>query len=298
MRASKFPLAGSYLLLLSLLAAAGYVAIRGATNKQNVPTLIKSQLYTPISSDVKISISSTALADVTSTLHSPTSEPGKPPGLTPTINSNAPLEPYPSPSLSLPAIEESVGSTPYPGPNSTIPNQTQQLFAYPGEGTELPLVTQQFFGAQATPTAISSAATLSTAVPIDPTLLGNSFPNTLTPIAIATQGVIRTEIQVSDPRTFQIVSGRMQFVEIFAYWSPISKSMAPVVNVLADRYKDHFNFVFLDIDAPENGIYNALLNNRLPPIFFIISPQGSVLNVWDGYVPSDELERALQTTLP
>jgi len=206
------------------------------------------------------------------------------------VSSAPPSDSYPPPGQAEFIATSIINSTPYPGPGLTFPGQSQNLLAYPGRGTERPTDTQA--------TRNLSTATPSPRAGLTPTPANNQAQITSTPEATPTPALIRTEIQASDPKSFQVVSGRVQFVEFFAYWSPLSQSMAPVVNVLADRYKERIYFVFLDIDAPENSLYKQLIGDRLPPIFFLLDPQGGVINVWEGYVASSELENAFQSAAP
>jgi thioredoxin-like negative regulator of GroEL len=107
--------------------------------------------------------------------------------------------------------------------------------------------------------------------------------------------VVRSRIQATDPRTFQIVSGQNQLVMFYANWSNESNSMAPVINSLADRYKDRILFTFLDIEDPANSLFKILLGDRLPR-FFLLDAQGNVLKEWQGIVPAIDFEQVFNTT--
>jgi thiol-disulfide isomerase/thioredoxin len=121
----------------------------------------------------------------------------------------------------------------------------------------------------------------------------------LTPgVPAPTPGVVRTRIRATDPRTFEIISGQPQFVELFAYWSKTSQSMAPVVHALEDGYDDRIRFVYLDIDDPQNSLFKALIEDRLPPLFFLLDGQGNVLGEWQGFVPAAEFESAFAGIQP
>ena len=109
---------------------------------------------------------------------------------------------------------------------------------------------------------------------------------------------MRTRIQTSDPRSFQVVSGQPQLVEFFAYWSNTSRSMAPVVHALEDRYGERIRFVYLDIDDPQNSLFKSLINDRLPPLFYLLDGQGNVLAEWQGQVSVTEFESAFAALQP
>jgi thiol-disulfide isomerase/thioredoxin len=109
---------------------------------------------------------------------------------------------------------------------------------------------------------------------------------------------VRTRIRATDPRTFEIISGQPQFVEFFAYWSKTSQSMAPVVHALEDGYDDRIRFVYLDIDDPQNSLFKSLIDDRLPPLFFLLDGQGNVLGEWQGFVSAAEFESAFAALQP
>lgn len=270
MKSLKFTIASGYLLLMVLMITIGYIALRSSPKRLIAVIQITPQVQTQSNTDRVVGDSTVSA-----------------------IEETIPMDKVP-PSVTIFAIEEGFASTPYPEPLADIGTLAPQSLAYPGQGTEQPNATQ-LLNSQATPTTLTQGATPVATMTIKETPLFNPVQS---PTAMVTLDVIRTEIQPSDPSSFQIVSGKVQFVEFFAFWSPISQSMAPVVNVLADRYKEQVNFVFLDIDSPENGLYKQLINNRLPPIFLLLDRQGNVVNEWEGYVPADDLERAIQSSLP
>ncbi len=71
--------------------------------------------------------------------------------------------------------------------------------------------------------------------------------------------------------------------------------MAPVVNVLESRYKNRIRFVYLDVEAPENSLFQRLIQGRLLPLIFLLDAQGNVLQEWQGIVPAENLDQALLT---
>lgn len=170
-----------------------------------------------------------------------------------------------------------------------------QTFAYP------PPVDNGSSGAYPEP---PTEAPPTTAVP------NQSIPQTPTPVlqpgevvtgslptATSTPILVRTDLIATNPSDFNLVSGGYQMVELFASWAPISRSMAPVMNMLAERYKARINFVFLDVDDPANGMLTALMGSRLPPVFYLLDGQGVVLKEWRGYISPGEFE-AVFLTLP
>jgi len=173
-----------------------------------------------------------------------------------------------------PGFEPPVMATPsatlqgaYPPPGGTFEPGSEP---YPGPGGDQSLVTP---GGGAQPTFVSGTPT-----------------EELTPTVTPTLGLLSTKLVATDPRTFQIASGEYQLVEFFAFWSPESQSMAPVMNVLEQRYSDRVRFVYLDIDDPANSLFKTLLANRLPPVYFLLDGSGNILHEWQGYIELDAFE--------
>lgn len=191
------------------------------------------------------------------------------------------------------------GSDAYPPPGTLATTTGQELGnfnqPYPAPETDIPLGstgTSQSQGISGQ-TAVSTPTT--TLIPTsNPTITSIS---TATPTPTAPMGLVRTELRASDPSEFSLVSGELQLVMFFAHWSPLSKSMAPVMNALEEKYQDRITFFYLDIDDPSNNFYKYLLGDRLPPVFFLIDSQGIVLNEWQGFVMPEEFEAAFASVV-
>jgi len=215
---------------------------------------------------------------------------------------------YPGPEGSL-ALTSTPTSDIYPGPGTAIaqvpvgPSPTSDS-AYPGpiDGTS-DLGPYPAPVGSATPTLPGAPTQLTTPTPLraTPTIVaGGTTPTstTATPSVTPTPALVRTRLEASDPAAFQLASGETQLVEFFAVWSPLSKSMAPVMNGLEERYKHRINFVYLDIDDPANSLYKLLLGDRLPPIFYLLDGEGNVLKEWRGYTPAQEFEAVFNSPTP
>lgn len=105
--------------------------------------------------------------------------------------------------------------------------------------------------------------------------------------------VVLTALKASDPTRVDLSAGKPQLVEAFAFWSPLCKSMAPVVNRLEFIYSNRVNFVYLDIDDARNKEFLRSLGYKRPPHFFLLDGQGTILRQWMGYVSTEELEAAI-----
>lgn len=101
--------------------------------------------------------------------------------------------------------------------------------------------------------------------------------------------IINSGLSASNPASVRLSSGKNQLIEFFAYWDPISKSMAPVLNKLEALYKGRITFIFLDIDDPKNDLNKNELGYQYPPHIFLIDSQGKILKQWIGYVDEAEL---------
>jgi thiol-disulfide isomerase/thioredoxin len=168
------------------------------------------------------------------------------------------------------------GTSPYPGPISTgqvTPNGEQDFqdpIPYP------PIV--DIFAATPIPTQL----TLSVAPTQTLSVTATSTPEIL----------ILTKLTATDPSSVNLASGQTQLIEFFAYWDPLSKSMAPVLHKLAVIYQNRIKFVFLDIDDPENETIQKALGYENPPQIFLVDGGGNIIDQWRGYVGEDELVSA------
>lgn len=101
----------------------------------------------------------------------------------------------------------------------------------------------------------------------------------------------------TDPSTVSLASGRIQFLEFFAYWCPTCKRMAPTVHGLEDIYGEEINFVYLDRDDPATASFRETLGYVYQPHYFLLNPDGIVLGEWVGYVDGAILQDAIELAL-
>lgn len=188
--------------------------------------------------------------------------------------------PYPAPGSVRPTETTYVGD-PYPAPSTFPAISTPPVkIPYPAPGTESP--------GDATQSSFPGGTTVTTS-PTGQYVL-------LTAIVEMTP-VVRTELMASDPAEFQLTSGQVQLIEFFAFWSPICKSVAPVIHRLEANYSESVNFVYLDIDDPLNNNYKLVLGYDYQPHFFLLDGQGNILNQWLGYISKDDIESAIKNAL-
>jgi len=103
----------------------------------------------------------------------------------------------------------------------------------------------------------------------------------------------RSDFHATDPATVVLASGRVQFIEFFAYWCSVCKAMAPTVHGLENMYREQVGFIFLDRDDPATLPLQEQLGYIYQPHFFLLDPDGQVLGEWRGYVDGSVLQTAL-----
>lgn len=133
-----------------------------------------------------------------------------------------------------------------------------------------------------------------------PTLTPTPTPTltpTATPTPIPTRVPVSSRMIATDPKTVELESGQIQFVEFFAFWDGYSKSMAPIVHQLEARYGEEINFVYLDIDDPATKEFKLTLGYQIQPHFFLLDQEGEIIEQWIGLVKESEFESVIQAVL-
>ena len=194
-----------------------------------------------------------------------------------------PVEPgdnlYPTPSNGEATV---IATTADPGPQNP---------AYPAPNTTIIV---------STPTTAVNVLTLTPTTPFPYTLTpqyGTTPVPTLTPIIFQIPPWISSELEATDPATVKLVSGQVQFIEFFAFWSGTSQAMAPLVHGLEEQYGSQIRFIYLDIDDPENMPFKEELRYRYQPHFFLIDGEGNIIDQWVGYVSVGDFVGSLEYAL-
>ena len=103
----------------------------------------------------------------------------------------------------------------------------------------------------------------------------------------------RPDFHATDPQSVVFASGRVQFIEFFAYWCSVCKAMAPTVHGLENLYGEQVEFIYLDRDDPATLPLQEILGYIYQPHFFLLDEDGKVLGEWRGYVDGELLQAAL-----
>jgi thiol-disulfide isomerase/thioredoxin len=190
------------------------------------------------------------------------------------------------------------GDNVYPPPSNgeatviaTTADSSPQNPAYPAPNTTI-IVT--------TPTTPGNVLTLTPTTPFPYTLTPQYDTTpvpTLTPIIFQIPPWISSELEATDPATVKLVSGQVQFIEFFAFWSGTSQAMASLVHGLEEQYGSQVRFIYLDIDDPANKPFKEELRYRYQPHFFLIDGEGNILNQWVGYVSVGEFVGSIEYAL-
>ena len=107
-----------------------------------------------------------------------------------------------------------------------------------------------------------------------------------------------TTFHATDPASVNLATGKVQFVEFFAYWCTVCKAMAPSVHGLENLYRDQVNFIYLDRDDEATKALQDQLGYIYQPHFFLLDADGAVLGEWRGYVDVEVLQQAIVEALP
>ena len=73
--------------------------------------------------------------------------------------------------------------------------------------------------------------------------------------------------------------------------------MAPIVHGLESEYSGRVNFVYLDVDNPDNSDFKKQLGYKYQPHFVLVDGEGRVLQQWLGPVSAEDFKTAIDTYL-
>lgn len=212
----------------------------------------------------------------------------------PDVQATADSQAYPPPGVELlpggaypvPPTPANPWTTAVPGQDATaeptqVPGSDQTTLPYPAPGTTATPGPYPAPGEQPTPTQI-----------ITPT-----FTPTATATPLPVRVPVSSRIIATDPKTVDLISGEIQFIEFFAFWDGYSKSMAPIVHQLEARYGSEIKFIYLDIDDPATKELKLSLGYIIQPHFFLLDEQGKIIEQWIGLVKESEFESVFQFVL-
>ncbi len=212
-----------------------------------------------------------------------TQEPYPPPVGGNPVSSNQPV-PYPPPIGNTPG--SGTGQNPYPPSLQSTPVTVIGQTPYPG-----PNVTSSMNNGQPSSTQAVAINPIQTPMP------SITLTTTLTVEATSTS-IVRTGLKASDPANVKLASGSYQLIEFFAYWCPVCKSLAPIMNGLEGKYQGRLMMIYLDIDNPANKPFKDALGYKYQPHIFLLDGDGKIVHQWVGFNTVEEFETVLTPLFP
>ena len=99
----------------------------------------------------------------------------------------------------------------------------------------------------------------------------------------------------SDTPTIIANTGRPQLVEIYADWWSACRSAKPMVHGLESDYWGKVDFVYLDIENPNNNqpLRSRFGNVNSVPRFYVLAPDGSIVSQWVGVDSAGNMRQKL-----
>ncbi len=150
------------------------------------------------------------------------------------------------------------------------------------------------------PANVEDSSSVEQDLPVDQA----ATPTRMTPIIVTpTKPIPPTpepgadEIIATDPGSFILASGGLQFITFFTTWCDVCHGMAPTINSLADEYEDRIVFVALDLDDPGNNSIAAMLSHGVIPEYYLVDGDGNVLDTWIGDTPSGDFRDSFESAL-
>lgn len=106
-------------------------------------------------------------------------------------------------------------------------------------------------------------------------------------------GLLSAMAEASVPYEVALTNGKPTFMEFYANWCTSCQAMAPELNELKQQYRDHVNFVMLNVD--NSKWLPEILNYRVDgiPHFVFLDQQGTALAEAIGEQPRSILDANL-----
>lgn len=277
---------------ISLLLVIVMVACQAGTEKPSAtPALVTVEASaTSIASDSQDSSGDDDLSANDNTTASPSAEPDPSDGVSQSEQA------YPGPSDDQPTVTT---QAPDPSPTSgsqseTTPTETEKPYPPPETQSPYPAPATQAPYPQPATQPVATSTPTATVVPEVSTPTPTSL--TVSPTITGQTPLVHSGLVATDPQSFEIVSGKFQLVEFFAFWCPTCKSMAAVIHQLENEYPQ-VNFVYLDIDDQRNEENKQVLGFLYQPHFFLLDDEGEVLHSWLGYKSAEEIKSEISAFL-
>ncbi|MEA3440283.1 MAG: hypothetical protein U9R58_08375 [Chloroflexota bacterium] len=196
--------------------------------------------------------------------------------LKPLADGSYPAPPTPANPWNAGSTAQDTSSNPYPAPG-----RESTPIPYPAPGTGGPL--DPYPAPESQP---QSPQLTSTPIPVQPT-----------PTPFPTRMPVSTRMSATNPDEVELQSGKVQFIEFFAFWDGYSKAMAPIVHGLEASYGEEIKFIYLDIDDPATKELKLMLGYKIQPHFFLVDGDGEIIEEWLGLVDEYELDEAFRVVV-
>ncbi|PJF44776.1 MAG: hypothetical protein CUN55_02210 [Phototrophicales bacterium] len=106
------------------------------------------------------------------------------------------------------------------------------------------------------------------------------------------------DLTPSDP-TMIGATGRVQVVELYADWCSACRASADDVKAVEAEFAGKADFIYLDVDDPNNRplLRSTFNRSNAIPTFYLLAPDGSIVEHWVGMSSkkhlSDRVENAV-----
>ena len=123
-------------------------------------------------------------------------------------------------------------------------------------------------------------------------MLKRSFLLLMLSIALVSCASVATETIEEVP----VKKDKLTFIDFYSDECPNCMIMQPIVDRLADRYRDYLSLKALNVDAEGKSLFEAM-GLRSNPVFLIVKADGTVLYKGFGRVPELALDKAIQDAI-
>jgi thiol-disulfide isomerase/thioredoxin len=93
-----------------------------------------------------------------------------------------------------------------------------------------------------------------------------------------------------------VAKDKLTFIDFYSDECPNCMIMQPIVDKLAERYRDQLRLKVLNVDTDGKSLFESM-GLRSNPVFLIVKADGTVLYKGFGRVPELALDKAIQDAI-